>query len=65
MDACLGGNQLLHPARGNPDVVIREIEVRVKREVGFAYGAKRRPSDALQGFIAKIGKRRPGHKRAR
>ncbi len=51
-------------ARGHPDVVIRDIEVRVRREVGLAYSAKRPPSEALKDFIAKVAKRRSGRKRA-
>jgi DNA-binding transcriptional LysR family regulator len=43
-------------ARANPDVVVREIEVDVKRQVGLAYGAGRPPSDALRGFIVKLKK---------
>lgn len=46
-------------ARGNPDIAIREIDARVKREVGLAYSATSPPCDALQDFIAKIGRRRP------
>ena len=45
-------------ARGNPDVAVREIEVKVKREVGLAYGAKRPPDEALRDFIAKVAKQR-------
>lgn len=47
-------------ARNNPDVAVREIEVKVKREVGLAYRASSPPSDALKDFIAKLQKgRRP------
>jgi DNA-binding transcriptional LysR family regulator len=46
-------------ARAHPDVVVREIEVEVKRQVGLAYSAARPPSDALKNFIAKLGKQRP------
>jgi DNA-binding transcriptional LysR family regulator len=52
-------------ARANPDVVVREIEVEVKRQVGLAYGAARPPSDALKNFIAKLQKPRPGTSRAK
>ncbi|HLZ05568.1 MAG TPA: LysR family transcriptional regulator [Bradyrhizobium sp.] len=52
-------------AQANPDVAVREIEVRVEREVGLAYGAKRPPSEALRGFIAKLPKRRPTTARSR
>jgi len=47
-------------ARGNGNVAIREIDARVTREVGLAYRATTPPCDALQDFIAKIGK--PGRK---
>jgi DNA-binding transcriptional LysR family regulator len=46
-------------ARANPDVVMREIEADVKRQVGLAYSAKRAPSEALQNFIAKLQSQRP------
>jgi DNA-binding transcriptional LysR family regulator len=52
-------------ARANPDVAVREIEVRVKREVGLAYGAKRPPTEALRDLIARVGKHRPALKRVR
>jgi DNA-binding transcriptional LysR family regulator len=52
-------------ARANPDVVVREIEVEVKRQVGLAYGAARPPSDVLKDFIAKLSKQRPSPNRAR
>ena len=45
-------------ARGNPDVAVREIEVKVKREVGLAYRASVPPADALKDFIAKLQKQR-------
>jgi DNA-binding transcriptional LysR family regulator len=45
-------------ARANSDVVVREIEVVVKREVGLAYGAKRPPSEVLRSFMAKLQKQR-------
>jgi len=47
-------------ARANPEVAIRDIEIKVTREVGLAYSAKRPPSDALRDFIAKLRKQRPG-----
>jgi hypothetical protein len=50
-------------ARGASDVAVRPIDVDVKREVGLAYGGKRAPSDALQGFIARLRKQRPGKRR--
>lgn len=49
-------------ACANPDVAVREIDVDVKREVGLAYSATRPPSEALQGFIARLQgpRRKPG-----
>jgi len=47
-------------ARANPDVAVREIEVRAKRQVGLAYSAARPPSDVLKDFIARLQKQRPG-----
>jgi DNA-binding transcriptional LysR family regulator len=41
-------------ARANPDVVIREIDVDLTRQVGLAYRASAPPSDVLQHFIATI-----------
>jgi DNA-binding transcriptional LysR family regulator len=52
-------------ARANPDVVVREIEVEVKRQVGLAYSAARPPSDVLQNFIARLQKQRPRVSRAK
>jgi DNA-binding transcriptional LysR family regulator len=52
-------------ARANPDVAVREIEVKVKREVGLAYSSKRPPSEALQNFIARLRKQRPGGRRVK
>ena len=43
-------------ARTNPDVVVRKIEVDVKRQVGLAYSAAQPPSNALQDFIVKLEK---------
>jgi len=45
-------------ARGNPDVAVREIEVRVKREVGLAYRASVPLADALKDFVRKLQKQR-------
>lgn len=45
-------------ARGNPDVAVREIEVKVKREVGLAYRAAVPLADALREFVGKLQKRR-------
>lgn len=50
-------------ARGNPDVAVREIEVKVRREVGLAYRASVPLADALKDFVAKLGKQRPRSKR--
>jgi len=52
-------------ARTNPDVVMREIEVEVKRQVGLAYSAARPASDVLQNFIASLQKQRPNPNRAK
>lgn len=43
-------------ARGNPDVAVREIEVKASRQVGLAYRASVAPSDALKDFIARLQK---------
>ncbi|MDH2354028.1 LysR family transcriptional regulator [Bradyrhizobium sp. SSUT112] len=45
-------------ARGNPDVAVREIEVKVKREVGLAYRASVPLTDALKDFVGKLQKQR-------
>jgi DNA-binding transcriptional LysR family regulator len=52
-------------ARANPDVVVREIDVDVKRQAGLAYSAARPPSNALQSFIAKLEKQRPAGSRVK
>jgi DNA-binding transcriptional LysR family regulator len=52
-------------ARAHPDVVVREIEADVKRQVGLAYSAARPPSEVLQNFIAKLQKLRPKAGRAK
>jgi DNA-binding transcriptional LysR family regulator len=52
-------------ARANPDVVVREIEVKVTRQVGLAYSGARPPSDTLQNFIARLQKQRPNLSRAK
>jgi DNA-binding transcriptional LysR family regulator len=41
-------------ARANPDVVIREIDVDLTRQVGLAYRASQPPCEPLQHFIASI-----------
>jgi DNA-binding transcriptional LysR family regulator len=45
-------------AKGHPDVAIREIEVKVKREVGLAYRASVPLADALKDFVGKLRKQR-------
>jgi DNA-binding transcriptional LysR family regulator len=45
-------------ARANGDVAVREIDAKVKREVGLAYSAKSPPCEPLRAFIAKLGKQR-------
>jgi DNA-binding transcriptional LysR family regulator len=52
-------------ARANPDVVVREIEVDVKRQVGLAYSAAQPPSNVLQDFIVKLEKQGSTGSRAR
>jgi len=45
-------------AKGHPDVAIREIDVRVKWEVGLAYRASMPLTDALKDFVGKLKGRR-------
>ncbi|TQF32916.1 LysR family transcriptional regulator [Bradyrhizobium sp. UNPA324] len=45
-------------ARGNPDVAVREIEVKVTREVGLAYLASAPLADPLKDFVGKLQKPR-------
>ena len=52
-------------ARANPDVVVREIEVKVTRQVGLAYSTARPPSGVLQNLIAKLQKQRPKANRSK
>ena len=52
-------------ARGASDVAVRPIDVDVKREVGLAYSGKRPPSDAQQGFIAGLRRKRPVRRQAK
>jgi DNA-binding transcriptional LysR family regulator len=52
-------------ARANPDVAVREIEIKVKRQVGIAYSEAKPPSDVLKNFIAKLQKQRPNASRAK
>lgn len=41
-------------AKGHPDVAIREIEVKIRREVGLAYRASVPLVDALKDFVGKL-----------
>ena len=43
-------------AKGHPDVAIREIEVKIRREVGLAYLASVPLADALKDFVGKLRK---------
>jgi DNA-binding transcriptional LysR family regulator len=52
-------------ARGNPDVAVREIEVKVRREVGLAYRASVPLTDALKDFVGKLQKQRGKSTRGR
>jgi DNA-binding transcriptional LysR family regulator len=52
-------------ARANPDVAVRELEIKVKRQVGLAYSATKPPSDVLKNFIVKLQKQRPNRSRAK
>jgi DNA-binding transcriptional LysR family regulator len=54
-------------ARGNPDVAVREIEVKVKRDVGVAYRASVPLPDALKDLVSKLRKqrRKPAGQRSR
>lgn len=45
-------------AKSHPDVAIREIEVKIRREVGFAYRASAPLVDALKDFVGKLQRRR-------
>lgn len=45
-------------AKGHPDVAIREIEVKIRREVGLAYRASAPLADALKDFVGKLQGRR-------
>jgi DNA-binding transcriptional LysR family regulator len=45
-------------AKGNPDAAIRDIEIKVKREVGLAYRASAPFADALKDFVGKLQKQR-------
>jgi BMFP domain-containing protein YqiC len=49
----------------HPDVVVREIDVDVKRQVGLAYSAARPASDLLRDFIAKLEKQHPAARRGK
>ena len=52
-------------ARGHPDVAVREIEVKVRREVGLAYRAPVPLTDALKDFVGKLQKQRAKSTRGR
>lgn len=45
-------------AKGHPDVAIREIEVKIRREVGLAYRASVPLADALKDLVGKLQRRR-------
>lgn len=45
-------------AKGHPDVAIREIEMKIRREVGLAYRASAPLADALKDFVGKLQRRR-------
>lgn len=51
-------------AKGHPDVAIREIEVKIRREVGLAYRASVPLADALKDFVGKLQGRRATSQRA-
>lgn len=51
-------------AKGHPDVAIREIEVKIRREVGLAYRASAPLTDALKDFVGKLQGRRAKSQRA-
>jgi hypothetical protein len=51
--------------RANAEVAVRELEIKVTREVGLAYSAKRPPSDALRDLVARVRKQRPATKSTR
>lgn len=52
-------------AKGHPDVAIREIEVKIRREVGLAYRASAPLVDALKDLVGKLQGRRAKSQRAR
>ena len=41
-------------AKSHPEIAVREIEVKVKREVGLAYRASVPLADALKDFVGKL-----------
>lgn len=51
-------------AKGHLDVAIREIEVKIRREVGLAYRASAPLTDALKDFVGKLQGRRAKSQRA-
>ena len=54
-------------AKGVSDVAIREIDVKVTREVGLAYRASAPLADALKDFVGKLqrGRAKPRSKSSR
>ncbi|MDA9434378.1 LysR family transcriptional regulator [Bradyrhizobium sp. CCBAU 51627] len=52
-------------AKGHPDVAVREIDVKVRREVGLAYRASMPLADALKDFVGKLRKQRRKPERTR
>ena len=52
-------------ARAHPDVVVRDIDADVKRQVGLAYDTTRPPSDLLHKFIAGLRKQFPASRRTK
>ncbi|WP_024517465.1 LysR family transcriptional regulator [Bradyrhizobium sp. Tv2a-2] len=52
-------------ARAHPDIAVRDIDVRVQREVGLAYDAGQAVSDLLKNFIAGLQKQTPRSKSRR
>ena len=48
--------------KGHADVAIREIEVKVKREVGLAYRASAPLADALKDFVGELQRGRAKHR---
>ena len=51
-------------AKGVSDIAVREIEVKVKREVGLAYRASVPLADALRDLVGKLQRGRATSRRA-